>query len=115
MNIFFQNLESVAPSLVKLLSRHHARLNFSVTAHDAISTYGHSLTYHVFAEVLTETCKTCHETQWSKPSFDCSYHRFVVDWRCIANSEGQSEQDALTNIDRRVAIWLEKINSPAIA
>jgi len=64
------------------------------------------MTYHVIVEVLTETCNRCGETQWSKPVFDCSYHRFVVDWRRIADAEGRSEMDALADIEKRVAKWL---------
>lgn len=104
-----EDLKQIAPSLAELLSRHHARLTVSITSHDVTGGYGSTLSYYVLVEVLTELCNRCGETSWSKPQFDCSYHRFVVNWARVADSEGKSYEQALVSAEPRVAAWLEKV------
>jgi hypothetical protein len=105
--IFFVQLSDVAPVITTLLKTYTSRIRAHVSTGDVINTYGVSIIYQVFIEVLTDRCKGCGETQFTAPNFgDCRNHRFAQEWQEIASGEAESTQEALLRADGHVAEWL---------
>lgn len=108
--LFFTQLSDVAPAISKLLKTYTSRVHAQVSTGDVINTYGVSIAFQVFIEVLTSRCKGCGETQFTPPNFgDCPNHRFVKEWREIASGEAkEGSQEALKRANVRVEKWLGK-------
>jgi hypothetical protein len=107
--LFFTQLSDVAPAVSKLLKTYPSRIRANVTTGDAINTYGVSIVFQVFVEVLMDRCKNCGETQFTAPVDDCRYHRFRKEWREVASGEAEDgTQGALIRADKHAASWLGK-------
>ncbi len=108
-NFLFLQLSDLAPAISKLLKTYPSRLRAHVSTGDVINTYGISIVYQVFVDVLTDRCKGCGETQFTAPNFgDCPNHRFATDWAEVASGEGEGTEAALERADVRATEWLEK-------
>jgi hypothetical protein len=108
--IFFVQLSDVAPAIATLLKTYTSRIRAHVSTGDVVNTYGISIVFQVFIEVLTDRCKGCGETQFSAPNFgDCRNHRFTKEWQEIASGEAkEGTEAALSRADKRVAEWLRQ-------
>lgn len=107
--LFFLQLFDVAPAINQLLKTYPSRIRAHVSTGDAIDTYGVSIIFQVFVEVLMGRCDRCGETQFTPPNDpDCRWHKFKTEWREIASGEGAGTQEALNRADKRVAEWLER-------
>lgn len=106
--LFFTQLSDIAPAISRLLKTYPSRIRAHVSTGDVINTYGISIIFQVFIEVLTDRCKGCGETQFSPPNCgDCPNHRFVKEWREIASGETPTgTQEALRRADKLTAEWL---------
>ena len=106
--IFFAQLSEVAPAVAILLETYTSRVRVHVSTGDALDSYGVSIVFQVFIDVLTHRCKGCGETQFTPPNFgDCPNHRFTTEWIEIASGEaGEGTRDALLRANRRVAEWV---------
>ena len=92
--LFFTQLSDVAPAISKLLKAYPSRIRAHVSTGDAMNTYGVSIVYQVFVDVLTDKCKGCGETQFTAPNFgDCPNHRFVTEWVEVASGEAKEGTD----------------------
>lgn len=108
--LFFTQLSDVAPAISKLLKTYTSRIRANVTTGDALNTYGVSIVFQVFIEVLMDRCKGCGETQFSAPNFgDCRNHRFAKVWQEIASGEAkEGSEGALKRADAHVIKWLKQ-------
>src|SRR5262245_37102532 len=107
--LFFTQLSDVAPAISKLLKTHPSRIRAQVSTGDAINTYGVSMIFQVFVEVLMGRCDKCGETQFTPPNDpDCRWHKFKTEWREIASGEGDGTEEALKRANKRVVEWMEK-------
>ena len=108
--LFFAQLSDVAPAISKLLKTYPSRIRANVVTGDALNTYGISIIFQVFIDVLMERCKNCGETQFTSPNVqDCRYHRFRKEWREVASGEAkEGTEAALMRADKHAAKWLEK-------
>jgi hypothetical protein len=106
--IFVAQLSEVAPEVAVLLETYASRVRVYVTTGDALDSYGVSIVFQVFIDVLTHRCKGCGETQFTPPNFgDCPNHRFTNEWVEIASGEAkEGTRDALLRANRRVAEWI---------
>jgi hypothetical protein len=112
--LFFLQLFDVAPAINQLFKTYPSRIRAHVSTGDAINTYGVSIVFQVFIDVLMDRCKSCGETQFSAPNFDyCRGHRFKTEWQEIASGEGVGTQEALNRADKHVAEWLERVGGSA--
>lgn len=102
-SVFFVQLSDVAPAISNLLKTHTARIRASVTTHDVVNGYGIGFTYHAFIEILIHKCQRCGEHEYSTPHFDCTGHRYQVEWLEVASAEGRDFQDALRNAEAVIA------------
>jgi len=87
--LFFTQLSDVAPAVSKLLKTYPSRLRAHITTGDAINTYGISIVFQIFVEVLMDRCKNCGETQFTAPNDACRYHKFNKEWREVASGEAK--------------------------
>ncbi len=107
--LFFLQLSDVAPAIDKLLKTYPSRIQAHISTGDVINTYGVSIVFQIFVEVLMDRCKNCGETQFTPPNGTCRYHRFKKEWREIASGEAkEGSQDALSRADVGVGKWLGK-------
>jgi hypothetical protein len=107
--LFFTQLSDVAPAISKCLKTYPSRIRAHVSTGDVINTYGVSIIYQVFIDVLTDRCKGCGETQFTPPNFgDCPNHRFITEWREVASGEGEGTEAAIILADGHVEGWLKK-------
>ncbi len=108
--LFFVQLSDVAPSVHTLLRTYPSRIRAQFATGDVVNTYGVSIIFQVFIDVLTHTCKGCGETQFSPPNFgDCPNHRFKTDWSEIASGEAtEGSAEALRKANVLAAEWLAK-------
>ena len=106
--IFFAQLSEVAPAVAILLSTYASRVRVHVSTGDALDSYGVSIVFQVFIDVLTHHCKGCGETQFTPPNFgDCPNHRFTKEWIEIASGEArEGTRDALLRANGHVADWI---------
>ena len=106
--IFFAQLSEVAPAVAILLETYTSRVRVHVSTGDALDSYGVSIVFQVFIDVLTHRCKGCGETQFTPPNFgDCPNHRFTTEWIEIASGEaGEGTRDALLRANSHVAEWI---------
>jgi hypothetical protein len=106
--IFVAQLSEVAPAVAILLETYASRVRVYVSTGDALDSYGVSIVFQVFIDVLTHRCKGCGETQFTPPNFgDCPNHRFTKEWIEIASGEAkEGTRDALLRANRRVAEWI---------
>jgi hypothetical protein len=111
--IFVAQLSEVAPAVAMLLETYTSRVRVYVSTGDALDSYGVSIIFQVFIDVLTHRCKGCGETQFSPPNFgDCPNHRFTKDWIEIASGEAkEGTRDALLRANRHVAEWIAARNN----
>jgi hypothetical protein len=110
--IFFAQLTEVAPAVAILLETYASRVRVHVSTGDALDSYGVSIVFQVFIDVLTHRCKGCGETQFTPPNFgDCRNHRFTTEWIEIASGEAkEGTRDALLRANRQVAEWIAARN-----
>jgi hypothetical protein len=106
--IFFAQLSEVAPAVAILLRTYASRVRVHVSTGDALDSYGVSIVFQVFIDVLTHHCKGCGETQFTPPNFgDCPNHRFTMEWIEIASGEAkEGTRDALLRANGRVTEWI---------
>jgi hypothetical protein len=106
--IFFTQLSEVAPAVALLLRTYASRVRVHVSTGDALDSYGVSIVFQVFIDVLTHHCKGCGETQFTPPNFgDCPNHRFTKEWIEIASGEAkEGTRDALLRANSHVAEWI---------
>lgn len=106
--IFFAQLSEVAPAVAILLKTYASRVRVHVSTGDALDSYGVSIVFQVFIDVLTHHCKGCGETQFTPPNFgDCPNHRFTKEWIEIASGEAkEGTRDALLRANGHVAGWI---------
>lgn len=105
--LLFAQLSDVAPSIGKLLKTHPSRIRAHVTTGDVINTYGVSMVFQVFVDVLMGRCKGCGETDFTPPNFgDCPNHSFVKGWYEVASGEAKDGTEAaLKKADAFAAEW----------
>lgn len=108
--LFFTQLSDVAPAISKLLKTYPSRIRANVTTGDALNTYGVSIVFQIFVDVLMGRCKNCGETQFTPPNDpDCRWHKFKTEWREVASGEAnEGTEEALKRADRSASKWLEK-------
>jgi hypothetical protein len=106
--MFIAQLSDVAPAIAILLRSYASRVRVHVSTGDALDSYGVSIVFQVFIDVLTHHCKGCGETQFTPPNFgDCPNHRFTMEWTEIASGEAkEGTRDALLRANGRVAEWI---------
>src|SRR5262245_10322000 len=106
--IFFTQLSEVAPAVAILLESYASRVRVHVSTGDALDSYGVSIVFQVFIDVLTHRCKGCGETEFTPPNFgDCPNHRFTTEWIEIASGEaGEGTRDALLRANSHVVEWI---------
>ena len=104
--LVFEDLESVAPSVSKLLQAYTAKLNFDLVSGDALNTYGHSFSLKGRVEVLFEQCRLCGETQFTAPVPSCTGHRVERVWRILAESEASGLSGILRKLEPQVKAWM---------
>jgi hypothetical protein len=107
--LFFTQLSDISPAVSKILKTYPSRIRAHVTTGDAINTYGISIVFQVFVEVLMDRCKNCGETQFTAPNDACRYHKFIKEWREVASGEAkEGTERALMRADNRATEWLKK-------
>lgn len=112
--LFFAQLSDVAPAINKLLKTYPSRIRAHVSTGDVINTYGVSIIFQVFIEVLMGRCNGCGETDFTPPHFDCSNHRFVKGWHEVASGEtAAGTEEALRRADALAAKWWDNRHIPA--
>jgi hypothetical protein len=106
--MFFAQLSDVAPAVAILLRTYASRVRVHVSTGDALDSYGVSIVFQVFIDVLTHQCKGCGETQFTPPNFgDCPNHRFMREWIEIASGEAkEGTRDALLRANGHVTEWI---------
>jgi hypothetical protein len=106
--MFIAQLSDVAPAVAILLTSYASRVRVHVSTGDALDSYGISIVFQVFIDVLTHHCKGCGETQFTPPNFgDCPNHRFTMGWIEIASGEAkEGTRDALLRANGRVTEWI---------
>jgi hypothetical protein len=106
--IFVAQLSEVAPAIATLLETYASRVRVHVSTGDALDSYGVSIVFQVFIDVLTHRCKGCGETQFTPPNFgDCPNHRFTKEWIEIASGEArEGTRDALLRANHHVTEWI---------
>ena len=106
--VLFVQLSDAAPAINKLLKTYPSRIRAHITTGDAINTYGDSIIFQIFVEVLMDRCKNCGETQFTAPNDHCRYHKFNKEWREVASGESKDgTQAALKRADKRATEWLK--------
>jgi len=105
---FSAQLSEVAPAVAILLETYASRVRVHVSTGDALDSYGVSIVFQAFIDVMTHRCNSCGETQFTPPNFgDCPNHRFTKGWIEIASGEAkEGTRDALLRANRRVAEWI---------
>lgn len=113
--LLFTQLSDIAPAISKLLKSHPSRIRAHVTTGDVINTYGVSMIFQVFVEVLMSRCKGCGETEFTPPNFgDCPNHKFTREWHEVASGETTAGTvEALRRADNLAAEWWQKRHIPA--
>lgn len=107
--LFFTQLSDVAPAIKQLLKTYPSRIRTQASTGDAINTYGVSMIFQVFIDVLMDRCGTCGETQFTPANGRCRYHRPRKEWREIGSGESEDgTQEALRRANNRVTDWLKK-------
>ena len=107
--VLFVQLSDAAPAISKLLKTYPSRIRAHITTGDALNTYGVSIIFQIFVEVLMDHCKNCGETQFTAPNDDCRYHKFNKEWREVASGESKDGTEAaLKRADKRANEWLKR-------
>jgi hypothetical protein len=102
-------LAEVAPNVSTILKTYSARIRADISTGDVVNTYGFSITFKVFIEVLTDTCERCGETTFGPPVFDCVGHKFKKHWREVADGESKDGLAvAIANTERKATEWLKR-------
>jgi len=101
---FLAQVRLLAPTIHNLLTSKSARITAAVTTHDVTGGYGRGFTFHLKLELLIEQCLTCFETQFSKPTFDCRWHRFEKRFMQIADAEAPALDKALVKLESAIQI-----------
>ena len=100
-----EELEKVAPILARTIQEFPSRITVSLTTGDAVNGYGSSVYYVVSLEMLVHLCAACGETQFSRPTFDCSNHRFQTKWLVIDQQVGPNIEQVLRTVDGKIKQW----------
>ena len=105
-NSFLEQVQELAPAISDLLNTKHARITAAVTSHDVTGGYGRGFTFHLKLELLIQQCRSCGETQFSAPRFDCPWHTRNMEARFmqIADAEAPTLEKALVKIEAAMAI-----------
>lgn len=108
---FLDQIAILAPAVSDLITSKHARVTVAITSHDVTGTYGRGFTFSVKLEILLEQCRSCGETQFSKPAFDCQWHdrSFEKRFMQIADTEAPTLEKALAKLNAAMHIRAERI------